>query len=84
MATIQSGGEVDMPAVAMVGKLIGCYAGARTGGLSHWEGVAIGFGMNARGVVEIVVAMAGLLFGVLAVLMVATRRVDWSTVARVP
>ena len=52
-------------AVAMAGKMVGCYTGARLGGLSHWEGVAIGFGMNARGAMELIVALIGLSLGLL-------------------
>ena len=58
--------------VAMAGKLLGCYAGARAGGLSHWEGVAIGFGMNARGAMELVVALIGLSLGLLTGEMYST------------
>lgn len=52
-------------AVAMLGKLVGCYTGARLGGLSHWEGIAIGSGMNARGAMELIVALIGLSLGIL-------------------
>ncbi|MEH2059294.1 MAG: cation:proton antiporter [Nostoc sp.] len=52
-------------AVACVGKFIGAYIGSRVGGLSHWEGLAMGSGMNARGAMEIVVATIGLSLGVL-------------------
>ncbi|MFG3252561.1 cation:proton antiporter [Streptomyces sp. NPDC048172] len=51
--------------VAMAAKLIGGYAGARAGKLGHDEAVAIGAGLNARGVVEIVLASVGLSSGVL-------------------
>lgn len=54
-------------AVATVGKFVGAYLGARASKLSSWEGLALGAGMNARGVVEVVVAMAGLRLGVLNV-----------------
>ncbi len=54
-------------AIAIVGKFCGAYVGARMSRLGHWEGVAVGAGMNARGVVEIVVAMVGLRLGVLNV-----------------
>jgi Kef-type K+ transport system membrane component KefB len=54
-------------AIAIVGKFTGAYVGARVSRLGHWEGVAVGAGMNARGVVEIVVAMVGLRLGVLNV-----------------
>ncbi|WP_432041924.1 cation:proton antiporter [Streptomyces cadmiisoli] len=51
--------------VAVLGKFAGAYAGARLSRLSRWEGLALGAGMNARGVVEVVIAMAGLRLGVL-------------------
>jgi Kef-type K+ transport system membrane component KefB len=51
--------------LATVGKFVGGYAGARLSRLTHWEGLAIGAGLNARGVVEIVVASVGLRLGVL-------------------
>lgn len=54
-------------AVAILGKFAGAYLGARLSRLTHWEGLALGAGMNARGVVEVVVAMAGLRLGVLNV-----------------
>ena len=52
-------------AVACVGKFVGAYAGARVAGLSHWEGLAMGSGMNARGAMEIIVATIGSSLGVL-------------------
>jgi Kef-type K+ transport system membrane component KefB len=54
-------------AVAVVGKFVGAYLGARMSRLTHWEGLALGAGMNARGVIEVVVAMVGLQLGVLTV-----------------
>jgi Kef-type K+ transport system membrane component KefB len=51
--------------LAVAGKFAGAYIGARISGLSRWEGVALGAGINARGVVEVVVAMVGLRLGVL-------------------
>jgi Kef-type K+ transport system membrane component KefB len=50
---------------AIVGKFVGAYAGARFSRLSHWEGIALGAGMNARGVIEVIIAMVGLRLGVL-------------------
>jgi len=47
-------------AVACVGKFTRAYIGSRVGGLSHWEGLAMGSGMNARGAMEIIVATIGL------------------------
>lgn len=52
-------------AVACIGKFVGAYAGSRIAGLSHWEGLAMGSGMNARGAMEIIVATIGLSLGVL-------------------
>ena len=52
-------------AVACIGKFVGAYIGSRASGLSHWEGLAIGSGMNARGAMEIIVATIGLSLGVL-------------------
>lgn len=53
--------------IAILGKFAGAYIGARTGRLGHWPSLAIGAGMNSRGVVEIVVATVGLRLGVLNV-----------------
>ncbi|MGC4804432.1 cation:proton antiporter [Micromonospora sp. DT233] len=52
-------------ALAVLGKYTGAYLGARLARQSHWEGVALGAGLNARGAVEIVIAMVGLRLGVL-------------------
>ncbi len=45
---------------AIAGKLIGCGLGARPFGLSTWESAIVGFGMNGRGAVELVVAAVAL------------------------
>ncbi|HEY9661376.1 MAG TPA: cation:proton antiporter, partial [Allocoleopsis sp.] len=52
-------------AVACVGKFVGAYGGARVARLSHWESLAMGAGMNARGAMEIIVATIGASLGVL-------------------
>ncbi|MCK9893028.1 cation:proton antiporter [Frankia sp. AgB32] len=52
--------------VAVVGKFLGALLGARVSRLSWWESLALGAGMNARGVVEIVVAGTGLRLGVIS------------------
>ena len=39
--------------VAFAGKVIGASAGARLGGMSRRNAMAVGFGLNARGAVEI-------------------------------
>ena len=59
-------------AVAVAGKLGGCYLGGRLGRLSHWESLAIGFGMNARGAMELIVALIGLTLGLLTQEMYST------------
>jgi Kef-type K+ transport system membrane component KefB len=51
---------------AVVAKFAGAYAGARVGRLGHWEAFALGSGLNARGVIQVIVATAGLRFGVLS------------------
>jgi Kef-type K+ transport system membrane component KefB len=56
---------VAVLSVAIVGKFAGAYLGARLRKLSRWEGLALGAGMNARGVIEVIVAMTGLRLGVL-------------------
>jgi Kef-type K+ transport system membrane component KefB len=50
-------------AAAIIGKFVGAYLGARLSRLSRWEGLALGAGMNARGVIEVVVATTGLRVG---------------------
>lgn len=51
--------------VAIVTKFAGAYAGARLSRLGHWPSLALGAGMNSRGVVEVIVAMVGLQLGLL-------------------
>jgi Kef-type K+ transport system membrane component KefB len=41
---------------AIVGKLVGCGVGLRVYGHNRWESAIVGFGMNGRGAVELVVA----------------------------
>jgi Kef-type K+ transport system membrane component KefB len=55
--------------VAVAGKFAGAYLGARWSRIGVWESLAIGAGMNARGVVEVVIATVGLRLGVLSVAM---------------
>ncbi|GAA2215309.1 hypothetical protein GCM10009850_107760 [Nonomuraea monospora] len=52
-------------AVAVAGKFAGAFLGARLSRLTSWEALALGAGMNARGVIEVIVAMVGLRLGVL-------------------
>ena len=51
--------------IAIVGKFVGAYAGARATKLGHWEALSLGAGMNARGAMEIIVATIGLSRGIL-------------------
>jgi len=51
--------------IAGVGKLVGCFAGGKLGGLSAREAIALAFGMNARGTTEVIIATIGLSIGVL-------------------
>jgi Kef-type K+ transport system membrane component KefB len=51
--------------VAIAGKFAGAYLGSRLSRIGRRESLAMGAGMNARGVVEVVIAMAGLRLGVL-------------------
>ncbi|ORV56418.1 sodium:proton exchanger [Mycobacterium europaeum] len=53
-------------AIAIIGKFAGAYIGARSSRLTRREGLALGAGMNARGVVEVVVALVGLRLGVIS------------------
>lgn len=50
--------------VATVAKLVGSYVGARFGGMTPSDGVAIGIGLNARGAMEIVLATIAFSLGV--------------------
>ncbi|WP_435155692.1 cation:proton antiporter domain-containing protein [Haladaptatus sp. DFWS20] len=51
--------------VAIAGKFAGSFIGAKAAGLSNWEGIALGSGLNARGALEIIVATIGISVGVL-------------------
>jgi len=59
-------------ALAVAGKLVGCYTGARLGKLPHWDALAVGFGMIARGAMGLVVALIGLSLGLLTSEMYST------------
>lgn len=43
--------------IATVAKVLGCSVGARLGGLRWRESAAVGFGLNARGAMEIILAL---------------------------
>ncbi|AWS44984.1 cation:proton antiporter [Streptosporangium sp. 'caverna'] len=52
-------------AVAIAAKFAGAYLGARIAKRSRWEALALGAGLNSRGVIEVIIAMVGLRLGVL-------------------
>jgi Kef-type K+ transport system membrane component KefB/nucleotide-binding universal stress UspA family protein len=52
-------------AIASLGKFGGAFLGARLGGMTSAEALALGCGMNARGSTEVIVASIGLSMGVL-------------------
>jgi Kef-type K+ transport system membrane component KefB len=47
-------------AIAFTGKIIGSGMGARLGGFTWKESIAVGFGMNARGAMEIILGLIAL------------------------
>jgi Kef-type K+ transport system membrane component KefB len=49
--------------IAVVGKFAGGYAGGRLSRLGVYESMAVGSGLNSRGVVQIIIALAGLRLG---------------------
>jgi len=51
--------------IASIGKFGGAFVGARFGGFTRPEALALGCGMNARGSTEVIVASIGLSVGVL-------------------
>jgi Kef-type K+ transport system membrane component KefB/nucleotide-binding universal stress UspA family protein len=51
--------------IASLGKFGGAFLGARLASMSFAEALALGFGMNARGSTEVIVATIGLSVGVL-------------------
>ncbi|SFS99582.1 cation:proton antiporter domain-containing protein [Halostagnicola kamekurae] len=55
--------------VACIGKFGGIVSVSGLAGLSKWEGITIGGGMNARGAMEIIVATIGLGLGILTTSM---------------
>jgi len=54
---------VALTIVAFLTKIIGCYAGARIGRMSHKNSLVIGMGMAPRGEVAMIVALIGLNLG---------------------
>lgn len=56
-------------AVAVVGKFLGAFIGGLSARMNRWESLALGAGMNARGVIEVIIAMIGVRLGLLTVEM---------------
>jgi hypothetical protein len=52
-------------AVAIGGKYLGAYAGARTSGVPHWQANSLGILMNTRGLTELVILNVGLSLGII-------------------
>ena len=48
--------------IAIIGKVLGCYLGAKLAGLNKRESWAIGFGMSARGAMEIILGQIALTY----------------------
>jgi Kef-type K+ transport system membrane component KefB len=51
--------------VAVIGKLLGAGLGARMGKMNYWETAVVGFAMNGRGAVELIIASIGLEMGLI-------------------
>jgi len=51
--------------IACLGKILGCGLAARLGGLLRREAWAVGFGMNARGAMEIILGLLALQHGLI-------------------
>lgn len=51
--------------LAFIGKVVGCSIGARWGGMSKDDSLAVGFGMNSRGAMEIVLGILALNAGLI-------------------
>ncbi len=51
--------------IAFAGKVIGCGFGAYWGGLKKNEALVVGFGMNSRGAMEIILGILALQFGLI-------------------
>lgn len=52
-------------ALAVTGKLAGSYIGGRSCGLRPWEALFLGGCLNARGVIEVIIATAGAQIGII-------------------
>ena len=52
-------------AVSIVSKIVGGFLGGKIGGLSNYESLAIGFGINARGAMGIIIGLVALQAGII-------------------
>ncbi|MEZ4601150.1 MAG: cation:proton antiporter [Syntrophotaleaceae bacterium] len=52
--------------IAIVGKVVGCGLASRLSGLSRRESLAVGFGLNARGAMEIILGLLALQYGLIS------------------
>lgn len=76
--------------IACVAKVLGCALGAKLGGAGNREAFAIGFGMNSRGAMEILLAVIALeakiinekIFVALVVMAVVTSLISGPAMAR--
>lgn len=50
---------VAILAVAILGKYVGAYVGARSAGVPHWQANSLGILMNTRGLTELVILTVG-------------------------
>jgi Kef-type K+ transport system membrane component KefB len=57
---------VAILAVAIIGKYVGAYVGARSAGVPHWQANALGILMNTRGLTELIILNVGLELGLLS------------------
>lgn len=77
--------------IACVAKIAGCSVGARLGGVAWREATAIGFGMNCRGAMEILLAVLALqagiinekLFVALVIMAVVTSLISGPAIVRI-
>jgi Kef-type K+ transport system membrane component KefB len=56
-------------AIAVAGKFLGAFVGSVFSRLNRWEALALGAGINARGVIQVVIAVVGVRLGLLTTAM---------------
>ncbi|HEY5832866.1 cation:proton antiporter [Streptomyces sp.] len=55
--------------IAVAGKFLGAFVGSIFSRLDRWEALALGAGINARGVIQVVIAVVGVRLGLLTTAM---------------